>query len=293
MQLPEPSACGGIMSARLTDRVARLMRAMTTDEKIGQLNMLSSTLVITGPGVPGDYMAALKAGQVGSLLNLFGRGQVREVQRIAVEETRLGIPLIFGYDVIHGHRTIFPIPLAEAAAFDPDLWERTARIAALEAAAEGLTLTFAPMLDVSRAARWGRIAESAGEDPWVTQRFAAAKVKGFEGDDLRSPLSIAATAKHLAAYGASVAGRDYAEVEVSERRLHAVYLPPFTAAVGAGVAAIMPAFTDIDNVPLTANVAILRELVRKKWGFEGVIISDYTAVTELIAHGVAADINEA
>jgi beta-glucosidase len=277
----------------LTDRVARLMRTMTIDEKIGQLNMLSSNLVITGPGQPGDYMAALKAGQVGSLLNLFGRGQVREVQRIAVEETRLGIPLIFAYDVIHGHRTIFPIPLGEASAFDPDLWERTARIAGLEAAAEGLTLTFAPMLDVSRDPRWGRIAESAGEDPWVTQRFAAAKVKGFEGDDLGSPLSIAATAKHLAAYGASVAGRDYAEVEVSERSLHEVYLPPFKAAVGAGVAAIMPAFTDIDNVPLTANAAILRELVRKKWGFEGVIISDYTAVAELIPHGVAADVTEA
>jgi beta-glucosidase len=269
------------------------MRAMTIDEKIGQLNMLSAGLVVTGPGESGDYMAALKAGQVGSLLNLFGRGQVHEVQRLAVEETRLGIPLIFGYDVIHGHRTIFPIPLAETSAFDPDLWERTARIAALEAAAEGLTLTFAPMLDVSRDPRWGRIAESAGEDPWVTQRFAAAKVKGFEGDDLRSPLSIAATAKHLAAYGASVAGRDYAQVETSERSLHEVYLPPFKAAVAAQVAAIMPAFTDIDNIPLTANAAILRDLVRRKWGFDGVIISDYTAIAELIAHGVAADLTEA
>ncbi|MGE3871723.1 MAG: glycoside hydrolase family 3 N-terminal domain-containing protein [Parvibaculaceae bacterium] len=277
----------------MTDRVARLMRIMTVDEKIGQLNMLSGGLVITGPGAPGDYMAALKAGQVGSLLNLFGRGPVREVQRIAIEETRLGIPLILSYDVIHGHRTIFPIPLGEASAFDPGLWERTARIAALEAAAEGLTLTFAPMLDVSRDPRWGRIAESAGEDPWVTQHFATAKVKGFQGDDLKSPLSVAATAKHLAAYGASVAGRDYAEVEVSERSLHEVYLPPFEAAVAAGVAAIMPAFTDIDNVPLTANVAILRDLVRGKWGFEGVIVSDYTAIAELIQHGVAGDVTEA
>ncbi|WP_119270174.1 glycoside hydrolase family 3 N-terminal domain-containing protein [Taklimakanibacter deserti] len=281
------------MSARLTDRVARLMRAMTIDEKIGQLNMLSGGLVVTGPGEPGDYMAALKAGSVGSLLNLFGRGQVREVQRIAVEETRLGIPLIFGYDVIHGHRTIFPIPLAEASAFDPALWERTARIAALEAAAEGLTLTFAPMLDVSRDPRWGRMAESGGEDPWLTARFAIAKVKGFQGDDLKSPLSIAATAKHLAAYGASVAGRDYAQVEVSERSLHEVYLPPFEAAVAAGVAAIMPAFTDMDNIPLTAHVAILRDMVRRQWGFEGVIISDYTAINELVPHGVAADVTEA
>ena len=238
-------------------------------------------------------MSALKAGHLGSLFNLFGRGQVREVQRIAVEETRLGIPLIFGYDVIHGHRTIFPIPLGEASAFDPDLWERTARIAALEAAAEGLTLTFAPMLDVSRDPRWGRIAESAGEDPWLTRRFAIAKVKGFQGDDLSSPLSIAATAKHLAAYGASVAGRDYAQVEVSERSLHEVYLPPFRAAVIAGVAGIMPAFTDIDNIPLTAHVAILRDLVRRQWGFEGVVISDYSAVAELVPHGVAADLTEA
>jgi beta-glucosidase len=281
------------MSVKLTDRVARLMRTMTVDEKIGQLNMLSSGLVVTGPGDPGDYMAALKAGRVGSLLNLFGRGQVREVQRIAVEETRLGIPLIFGYDVIHGHRTIFPIPLGEAAAFDPALWERTARIAALEAAAEGLTLTFAPMLDVSRDPRWGRIAESAGEDPWLTSLYARAKVKGFQGDDLKSPLSIAATAKHLAAYGASLAGRDYAQVEVSERTLHEVYLPPFKAAVSAGAAAIMPAFTDMDGIPLTAHVAILRDLVRRQWGFDGVIISDYSAITELIPHGVAADVTEA
>lgn len=281
------------MSVRLTDRVTRLIGAMTIDEKIGQLNMLSSSLVITGPGDPGDYMAALRAGRLGSLFNLFGRGQVREVQRVAVEETRLGIPLIFGYDIIHGHRTIFPIPLGEAAAFDPDLWERTARIAALEGAAEGLTLTFAPMLDVSRDPRWGRMAESAGEDPWLTERFAIAKVKGFQGDDLGSPLSLAATAKHLAAYGASVAGRDYAQVEVSERSLHEIYLPPFKTAVIAGVAGLMPAFTDMDNVPLTAHAAILRDLVRRQWGFEGVIISDYSAIAELIRHGVAADLTEA
>ncbi|MGE4251445.1 MAG: beta-glucosidase BglX [Parvibaculaceae bacterium] len=277
------------MSVRLTDRVAQLMRAMTIDEKIGQLNMLSAGLVVTGPGDPGDYMAALRAGRLGSLFNLFGRGQVREVQRVAIEETRLGIPLIFGYDVIHGHRTIFPIPLGEVSAFDPALWERTARIAALEAAAEGLTLTFAPMLDVSRDPRWGRIAESAGEDPWVTERFAIAKVKGFQGDDLASPLSVAATAKHLAAYGAAMAGRDYAQVEVSERSLHEVYLPPFKASVAAGVAAIMPAFTDMDGIPLSAHVAILRDLVRRQWGFEGVIISDYGAVAELVPHGIAAD----
>ena len=281
------------MSARMTDRVAQLMRAMSVEEKIGQLNMLSAGLIVTGPGDPANYMAALKAGRLGSLFNLFGSKQVREVQRIAVEETHLGIPLIFGYDIIHGHRTIFPIPLAEAAAFDAGLWERTARVAALEGAAEGLTLTFAPMLDVSRDPRWGRMAESAGEDPWLTSLYATAKVKGFQGNDLKSPLSLAATAKHLAAYGAALAGRDYAEVEISERALHEVYLPPFKAAVMAGAAAIMPAFTDMDSIPLTAHVAILRDLVRRQWGFEGVIISDYGAIAELIAHGVAADLTEA
>lgn len=281
------------MSAKLTDRVARLMRAMTVDEKIGQLNMLSAGLVMTGPGDPGDYMTALRNGHLGSLFNLFGRGQMREVQRVALEETRLGIPLIFGYDVIHGHRTIFPIPLAEAAAFDPELWQRTARIAALEAAAEGLNLTFAPMLDVARDPRWGRIAEGAGEDPGVNARFGIAKVKGFQGDDLSSPLALAATAKHLAAYGAAMAGRDYAEVDVSERNLHEVYLPPFKAAVDAGVIALMPAFSDMDGIPLTAHAAILNDLVRRQWGFEGVIISDYSAIAELINHGVAADLSEA
>lgn len=281
------------MSVRLTDRVARLMRAMSVEEKIGQLNMLSAGFVVTGPGDPSDYMAALRAGRLGSLFNLFGSKQVRDVQRVAVEETRLGIPLIFGYDIVHGHRTIFPIPLAEAAAFDAALWERTARIAALEGAAEGLNLTFAPMLDVSRDPRWGRMAESAGEDAWLTSLFATAKIKGFQGDDLKSPLSLAATAKHLAAYGAAMAGRDYAQVEISERALHEVYLPPFKASVVAGVAGIMPAFTDMDSIPLTAHIAILRDLVRRQWGFDGVIISDYNAIAELIAHGVAADLTEA
>lgn len=281
------------MSVRLTDRVARLLNAMSVDEKIGQLNMLTAGHVITGPGDPANYIEALKAGRLGGVFNLFGRGQVRDLQRMALEETRLGIPLIFGYDIIHGHRTIFPIPLAEAGAFDAALWARTARVAALEGAAEGLNLTFAPMLDISRDPRWGRMAESAGEDPWVTSLFAKAKTRGFQGDDIKSPLSLAATAKHLAAYGASVAGRDYAQVEVSERTLHEVYLPPFKAAVDAGVAAIMPAFTDLDSIPLTAHVPILRDLLRGQWGFEGVIISDYNAISELIPHGIAADVTEA
>jgi beta-glucosidase len=274
-------------------RLERLLGAMTPEEKIGQLNMLTADSELTGPGKPADYMAALRAGRLGSMLNLHGAERVRAVQRVAVEETRLGIPLFFGYDVVHGHRTIFPIPLAEAAAFDPALWEETARIAAVEAAADGLTMAFAPMLDVARDPRWGRICESAGEDTWLTSRLAEAKVRGFQGRDLAAPGAVAAVAKHLAAYGAAMAGRDYAQVEVSERSLHETYLPPFRRAVEAGAAALMPAFTDIGGVPLTANAAILRDLVRGRWGFDGIMVSDYDAIAELIPHGVAADLAEA
>ena len=173
------------------------------------------------------------------------------------------------------------------------MWERTARVAAVEAAADGLAMTFAPMLDVARDPRWGRIAESPGEDPWLAARFAEAKVRGFQGADLAAADSLAATAKHLAAYGAVTAGRDYATVDISERSLHEVYLPPFRAAVAAGVAAIMPAFNDLAGVPMTANAAVLRDLVRERWGFDGVIVSDYGAVAELIVHGVAEDLAEA
>jgi beta-glucosidase len=274
-------------------RIEKLLGAMTLDEKIGQLNMLTADLAVTGPGMPADYMAELKKGRLGSMLNLFGAPLMRQVQKAAVEETRLGIPLFFGFDVVHGHRTVFPIPLAEAAAFDPALWEKTARIAAVEAAADGLTLTFAPMLDVSRDPRWGRISESAGEDPWLTCRLAEAKVKGFQGPDLAAPDAVAATAKHFAGYGAVMAGREYAQVELSERAFHEVYLPPFKCAVGAGTAAIMPAFTDLAGLPLTAHPGLLRDLLRKRWGFEGVLISDYNAIAELIAHGIAGDLVEA
>ena len=274
-------------------RIETLLDKMTLEEKLGQMTLVSAGWAVTGPSVSGDYMAALRAGRIGSISNLWGPEQTREVQRVAVEETRLGVPLLFAFDVIHGHRTIFPIPLAEAAAFDPALWERTARAAATEAAADGLTLAFAPMLDVARDPRWGRIAESPGEDSWLAARFAEAKVRGFQGSDLASSDSVAATAKHLAGYGAALAGRDYAEVDVSERTLHEVYLPPFRAAVASGVAAIMPAFTDLAGVPMTANSDVLRVLVRERWQFDGVIVSDHGAIAELVAHGVAADVTDA
>jgi beta-glucosidase len=273
--------------------IEALLGRMTLEEKIGQMTLVSAGQAVTGPGGPVDYLQAIRTGGVGTVSNLWDPVQTREVQRVALEETRLGIPLLFVMDVIHGHRTIFPLPLAEAGAFDPDLWRRTARVAATEAAANGLAMTYAPMLDVARDPRWGRIAESPGEDPWLGARFARAKVEGFQGDDLAAADSLAATAKHLAAYGAVTAGRDYATVDISDRSFHEIYLPPFRAAVAAGVAAIMPAFHDLAGVPMTANAAVLRGVVRERWGFDGVIVSDYGAIAELMVHGVAADVAEA
>src|SRR5262245_14583776 len=223
-----------------SDHIARidaLLAAMTLEEKLGQMTMLTAEIVATGPRVSADYMSAIRAGRLGNLSNLRGPVRTREVQRVAIEETRLGIPLLLAADVIHCHHTAFPIPLGEAAAFDPDLWERTARAAAAEATADGLILAFAPMLDVTREPRWGRIAESPGEDPFVTAVYAEAKVRGFQGVDLAAPDSIGATAKHLAGYGAVTAGRDYASIDMSPTTLHEVYLPPFEAAVRADVAA--------------------------------------------------------
>jgi beta-glucosidase len=270
-----------------------LLATMTLEEKIGQLNMVTAGDVVTGPILGVDVTENIRAGRIGSLLNLWGREATAAVQKLAVEETRLAIPLLFGLDVLHGHRTIFPIPLAEAGVFDPLLWERTARAAALEAAGDGIALTFAPMLDIARDPRWGRIAEGPGEDPLVGARFAEAKIRGFQGPDLAAGTSIAATAKHFCAGGAATAGRDYAAVDLSERTLHEVYLPPFRAAVAAGCAAIMPAFNSVAGVPMTAHVGLLRGYLRRELGFDGVIISDYNAIAELIQHGVAADPVEA
>ncbi|MGO8834670.1 MAG: glycoside hydrolase family 3 N-terminal domain-containing protein, partial [Roseiarcus sp.] len=274
-------------------RLEALLAAMTLEEKIGQLTMATADRAVTGPVLSSDVDAGIRAGRIGGMLNLWGAEPARAIQRMAVEESRLGVPLLLGFDVVHGHRTIFPIPLAEAAAFDPVLWERTARQAALEAAEDGLAITFAPMLDIARDPRWGRIAEGPGEDPWLASRFAEAKVRGFQGSDLAAAGSIAATAKHFCAYGAATAGLDYASVDVSERLLHEVYLPPFQAAVAAGCAAIMPGFNDIAGVPMTANVALLRDWLRGRTGFDGVVISDYNAIAELVRHGVAGDLVEA
>jgi beta-glucosidase len=270
-----------------------LLQKMTLEEKIGQLNMVAASRVVTGPGELRDLQEGIRTGRIGNLLNLWGADETRAVQRLAVEESGLGIPLLMGLDVIHGHHTIFPLSLAEACQFAPDLWEKTARVAAEEAAEDGVALTFAPMLDVARDPRWGRIIESPGEDTWVASRMAAAKTRGFQGRDLAAPNSLAATAKHLCAYGAVTAGREYASAEVSERTLHETYLPPFAESVRAGVAAIMPAFIDVSGAPMTANAKLLQGWLRGIVGFEGVLISDYNAVAELLNHGVAADLVEA
>jgi beta-glucosidase len=274
-------------------RIESLIGRMTLVEKLGQLTMTACGSAVTGPTIAGDSTSAIKSGAIGNLLNLVGTKDVHQMQRIAVKESRLGIPLLIGLDIVHGHRIIFPIPLGEASTFDPDGWTLSARESAKEASCDGLAMTFAPMLDVARDPRWGRTAEGSGEDPFVAARMAEAKTKGFQQPGLAHPTCLAAVAKHYCAYGAVTAGREYAAVDISERTLHEVHMPPFAAAVAAGVAAIMPAFTDLAGIPMTANQAMLRGWLRGRWGFTGVIISDYNAIAELIRHGIAADLAEA
>jgi beta-glucosidase len=283
----------GTLKPQEARRIETLLGRMSLAEKLGQLTMMAATHTVTGPVIAGHSTDDIRSGRIGNLLNLIGAAAAREMQRVAVEESRLGVPLLIALDVIHGHRTLFPPPLAEVALFDPEAWRLTAREAAREAAADGIAMTFAPMLDVSRDPRWGRIVEGPGESAWVGRRLAEAKVRGFQGTDLAAADSIAAVAKHFCGYGAVTAGREYASVDISERALREVYLPPFAAAVNAGVAAVMPAFTDLAGIPLTAHIGMLRQRLRAELGFDGVLVSDYNAVAELIQHGVAADLIEA
>lgn len=270
----------------------RLLASMTLPEKLGQLTMVGADWHADGPRLGPVARRAIEGGRAGSILGLWGREAVTDAQSLA-REAQHGIGLLIGFDVLHGHRTIGPVPLAEAGAFDPELWAETARLAAAEAAADGVNLTFAPMLDVARDPRWGRMVEGSGEDPWTARAFAAAKIVGFQGQRLGWPGSVAATAKHFVAYGAVRAGRDYASADPSERELAEVYLPPFEEAVRAGAAAVMPAFIDVAGLPMTANKKLLRTILRDTWHFKGVIISDYKAIPELIAHGVASDLVDA
>ena len=270
-----------------------LLDQMTLEEKVGQLTLFTSDIDVTGPTMRENYQEDIRTGKVGAIFNAYGANYTRELQRIAIEESRLGIPLLFGYDVIHGHKTIFPIPLGEAASWDLEAIEQSARIAAVEASAEGLHWTFAPMMDIARDPRWGRIAEGAGEDTYLGTKIAVARVRGFQNNDLSATNTLLACAKHFAAYGAAEAGRDYNTVDISDRVLWEIYLPPFKAAVDAGVATFMTSFNEVDGVPATGSYHLLTEILRGEWEFEGFVVTDYTSINEMIAHGFAVDEKEA
>ena len=271
-----------------------LIARMTLDEKLGQLTQLEGAWDAPGgPKIDDKYREMIGEGKVGSFLSIFGADFTRELQTIAVEKSRLKIPLLFAFDVIHGFRTTFPVPIAEVSSWNPTSVEQGARIAAIEATAAGIHWTFAPMVDVARDGRWGRIVEGAGEDPYLGMVMAAARVRGFQGKDLGAVDTLLACAKHFAAYGAAEGGRDYNTAEVSERTLRDVYLPPFRAAVDAGVVTFMAAFNDVGGIPASAHRGLMTDILRGEWGFKGFVVSDWESVGELINHGVAADRAEA
>lgn len=274
-------------------QIDELMSQMTLEEKIGQMTLFTSDWDQTGPTLRENYRADIETGRVGAIFNAHTADYNRELQRIAVEETRLGIPLLFGYDVVHGYRTIFPIPLGETASWNLAAAEESARIAAREAAAAGLHWTFAPMIDIARDPRWGRVMEGAGEDVYLANRMAAARVRGFQGKDLADPFTLLACAKHFAAYGAAQAGRDYHTVDISERTLRDTYLPPFKAALDAGVTTFMTSFNDVDGVPASGNHHLLTEILREEWEFMGFVVTDYTSLNEMTDHGVVEDVSAA
>ena len=275
------------------DLVDSLLARMTLEEKLGQLTMVSAPESLWGTSSGRELEQRVKKGRVGSFLNLWGSAATRHIQSIALRESRLGIPLLFAQDVIHGWRTVFPVPLAEAATFDTGIVERAARIAAIEASAAGIHWTFAPMVDLARDPRWGRVVEGAGEDPYLGAAMAAARVRGFQGKELRDPQSLLATPKHFAAYGAAEGGRDYNTADVSERTLWDAYFPPFEAAIQGGAGSVMAAFNDIGGTPAHASRWLLTDLLRRRWGFRGLVVSDWDGVRELIPHGVAGNRMEA
>jgi len=274
---------------RHPEKVDSVLALMTMEEKVGQLNLLSSGFAETGPVLSEQYRDMIFESKLGGVFNAHTVEHTLDLQRIAVEETRLGIPLLFAFDVIHGHRTIFPVPLAESATWDPELIKKASRISAKEASAAGLHWTFTPMIDVSPDPRWGRIVESHGEDPLLNARFGVARIEGFQGDDLHDVTTIMATAKHFAAYGVPEAGRDYNTVDISERTLREVHLPPFKAAVDAGVRTFMTAFNEYDGVPATGSDFLFNRILRDEWGFDGFVVTDYTAIMEMMPHGYARD----
>ena len=263
-----------------------LMSKMTLDEKIGQLNLPSAGDFTTGQAKSSNIGQSIKEGKVGGLFNIKGVEKIREVQRVAIEESRMKIPMLFGMDVIHGYESTFPIPLGLASSWDMDLIEKSARVAAQEATADGINWTFSPMVDISRDPRWGRISEGSGEDPYLGSRIARAMVTGYQGNDLSANNTMLACVKHFALYGAPEAGRDYNTVDMSRVTMYNVYFPPYKAAVDAGVGSIMASFNEVEGIPATGNYWLQNQVLRKEWGFKGLNVSDYTGISEMIPHGM-------
>lgn len=272
--------------ARMGKFIDELMGKMTLEEKLGQLNLPVTGDIVTGQAKSSDVAGKIRSGQVGGLFNLKGVDKIREVQKIAVEQSRLKIPLLFGMDVIHGYETVFPIPLALSMSWDMDAIERSARIAAVEASADGICWTFSPMVDICRDARWGRMSEGNGEDPYLGSRIAEAMVRGYQGTNLADPSTVMACVKHFALYGGAEAGRDYNTVDMSRWRMFNYYFPPYKAAAEAGAGSFMTSFNVVDGVPATGNRWLLTDVLRRMWGFKGFVVTDYTAIAEMTAHGM-------
>ncbi|MCU7551218.1 beta-glucosidase BglX [Chitinophagaceae bacterium LB-8] len=272
--------------AQMNRFVSSLMAKMTLDEKIGQLNLPGAGDITTGQASSSNIAQKIKDGQVGGLFNIKGVEKIRDVQKVAMENSRLKIPLIFGMDVIHGYQTVFPIPLGLSCSWDMQLIERTARIAAIESSADGICWSYSPMVDIARDPRWGRIAESNGEDPYLGSQIAKAMVKGYQGDDLSKNNTVMACVKHFALYGAVEAGRDYNTTDMSHVRMYNEYFPPYKAAIDAGVGSVMSSFNEIDGIPASANKWLMTDVLRKQWGFKGFVVTDYTAINEMIDHGL-------
>ena len=282
-QKKKPASAG---NQKMQQYIDGLLAKMTQEEKIGQLNLVSVGFDVTGPVVSKDVDASIRKGLVGGAFNTFTPVATRKLQEMALKESRLHIPLMFGYDVVHGHRTIFPIPLGLAASWDMAAVEQSARIAAEESTADGLNWVFSPMVDIARDPRWGRIMEGAGEDPYLGSRVARAMVRGYQGTDLSKDNAVMACVKHFALYGAAEAGRDYNTTDMSKPRMYNEYLPPYKAAVDAGAGSVMSSFNDINGVPATANKWLMTDLLRRQWGFTGFVVTDYTAINELMEHGM-------
>ena len=272
--------------AKMKSFIDGLMKKMTLEEKLGQLNLPGAGDITTGQASSSDIAKKIEQGKVGGLFNIKSVAKIREVQRLAVEKSRLKIPLLFGMDVIHGYETVFPIPLGMSCVWDMKLVERSAQIAAQEASADGINWTFSPMVDISRDPRWGRISEGSGEDAYLGSEIAKAMVKGYQGNDLSKNNTIMACVKHYALYGAAEAGRDYNTTDMSRQRMYNEYLPPYKAAVDAGVGTVMASFNEIDGVPATANKWLLTDVLRKQWGFKGFVVTDYTGINEMVDHGI-------